>query len=105
MDKIELSAVELTNQAASAAAIYMQAAVHGIDEQFGNGYAKQHPELVAAFMQVAADDFDTNCWVAASQDRDVQLSKLADAAVRVADGLSPLLQHMEKKLAEEAGAG
>ena len=35
---------------------YLGSAVEEIDKQFGEGYAKEHPELVGAFMQVAAND-------------------------------------------------
>ncbi len=47
----------LMRQASSTASDYMRAAVDAIDKQFGTGYAKAHPELVAAFMQTAAADF------------------------------------------------
>jgi len=36
---------------------YMRSAVTDIDGLFGAGYAKLHPELVAAYMQTAAADF------------------------------------------------
>lgn len=50
------SAEILAEQAAKTASGWMSDAVTGIDELFGKGYAKQHPELVAAFMQSAAID-------------------------------------------------
>ena len=34
-------------------------AIEGIDARLGKGYAKAHPELIAAFMQTAARDFHT----------------------------------------------
>jgi hypothetical protein len=34
----------------------MREAVEAIDKQFGDGYAREHPELVAGFMQAAAID-------------------------------------------------
>ena len=33
---------------------YLMHAIHDIDEQLGKGYAKQHPELIVAYMQTAA---------------------------------------------------
>jgi hypothetical protein len=47
-------------QACGTADTYMRAAIQCIDKCFGNGYAKDHPELVTAFMQVAALDFKTS---------------------------------------------
>ncbi|EFK6803476.1 hypothetical protein ACM5G3_004515 [Escherichia coli] len=44
------SADTLAEQAAKTASGWMSDAVIAIDELFGKGYAKQHPELVAAFM-------------------------------------------------------
>jgi hypothetical protein len=35
---------------------YLMSAVDHIDQQLGNGSAKQHPELIAAFMQTSAID-------------------------------------------------
>lgn len=52
-----LTADKLMGQAMMTAHDYMAHAVHDIDEIFGPGYAKAHPELVAAYMQTAAIDF------------------------------------------------
>ena len=49
----------LMRQAAATAAEYLDAAIREIDAALGMGYAAKHPELVAAFMQTAASDFDT----------------------------------------------
>jgi len=48
-------------QAVDTAKSYMLRGQEIIDAHFGKGYAAQHPELLAAFMQTAAMDFDT--WV------------------------------------------
>ncbi|WP_363348284.1 hypothetical protein [Methylocystis echinoides] len=37
---------------------YMVDAVRAIDGKLGEGYAAKHPELVAAFMQTCASDFE-----------------------------------------------
>ena len=47
----------LMQQAQDTAATYMRAAIRDIDEQLGHGYAAQHPELIAAYMQTASADF------------------------------------------------
>jgi hypothetical protein len=43
-----------TDPAAIAANEYMRQAVRNIDEAFGEGYAKDHPELIGAYMQTVA---------------------------------------------------
>lgn len=47
----------LLRQAPMTAATYLDEAVRCIDARFGEGYSAKHPELVAAFMQVCAQDF------------------------------------------------
>jgi len=49
----------LFRQAPMTAHDYMMKAIDDIDELLGKGYAKQHPELIAAYMQTAAIDFGT----------------------------------------------
>lgn len=48
---------QLMEQAPETVELYMFAAVAKIDKVFGAGYAKQHPELVGAFIQAAAIDY------------------------------------------------
>ena len=43
-----------THPTAITANEYMLQAVRKINEAFGNGYAKDHPELVGAYMQTVA---------------------------------------------------
>jgi len=45
------------NQAIMTAHDYMSQAKNNINKMFGDGYAKAHPELVAAFMQVCVMDY------------------------------------------------
>lgn len=47
----------LVAQASKTASEYLREAAASIDEMFGEGYSKEHPELVGAFMQTAALDF------------------------------------------------
>ena len=44
-------------QAPMTAHTYLSEAVKSIDQTFGEGYAKEHPELVGAFIQTCAIDF------------------------------------------------
>jgi hypothetical protein len=45
---------ELSRHAAMTASKYLLSAIDHIDRKFGEGYAKEHPELIGAFMQAAA---------------------------------------------------
>ena len=53
---ITASAAELMEQAHMTAALYLERAVKDIETQFGKRAARQHPELVAAYMQAASID-------------------------------------------------
>src|SRR5262249_19844770 len=46
----------LRRQAQMTADTYMRQAIEDIDDVLGKGYAKAHPELIAAYMQTAAID-------------------------------------------------
>jgi hypothetical protein len=54
---IELSADDLMRQAKMTAHDYLLAAINDIDETLGQGTARKHPELIAAYIQTAAMDF------------------------------------------------
>lgn len=49
----------LVIQAADTVGYYLRKAIHHIDENFADGYAMNHPELVIAFMDICARDFAT----------------------------------------------
>ncbi|EEN5588740.1 hypothetical protein JYL57_001923 [Salmonella enterica subsp. enterica serovar Typhimurium] len=53
------STTDIEKHAFKVAAIWMQRAVREIDRIHGDGYAKKKPELVAAFIQVAASNLKT----------------------------------------------
>jgi hypothetical protein len=54
----EMPSVEtLFRQASMTAHTYFSEAIEIIDKRFGEDYAQHHPELIGAFMQVAALDF------------------------------------------------
>ena len=52
-----MDAMRTMEQAVMTADHYMIAAMSAIDKRLGNGYAKDNPCLVGAFMQTAAADF------------------------------------------------
>lgn len=54
--RITASFHTLMEQGPMTASLYMGKAVEEIDKEFGDGYAKKHPELVGQFMQTAAID-------------------------------------------------
>lgn len=49
----------LMHQAGHTADYYLMRAIESINLRCGDGYALKHPELIAAFMQACAADFDT----------------------------------------------
>ena len=60
IEKITASSKELMDQAPMTAHTYFHQAIKSIDEKFGTGYAQKHPELVGAFIQTAAYDFQAS---------------------------------------------
>lgn len=56
---IEAGNHTLLRQAPMTADDYMRSAIDHIDKALGKGYAKAHPELIAAFMHTAASDLGT----------------------------------------------
>jgi len=55
--RVEASFEKLMEDAAATAGVYLRRAVENIDNQFGKGYAKANPVLVAAMIQASAADF------------------------------------------------
>jgi hypothetical protein len=55
--RIEAGSATLFKQAPMTANEYLIGAIDHIDAVFGNGYARAHPELVAAVVQACALDF------------------------------------------------
>lgn len=85
-----LSPTDLMRQARDTATTYFNQAVRIIDEKFGKGYAKAHPELIAGFMNTAAKDFDT-CMTRQGLDYlSSDLDRLASAAEELANGQSTI---------------
>lgn len=59
MTSISASASDLESQACTTARNYFDAAVRHIDDWFGKGYAKAHPELISVFMNTCGQDYTT----------------------------------------------
>ena len=68
MNRMDASWENLDSDTKIKAAGYFHRAVNEIDEQFGDGYAAKHSDLIAAFMQVcAADNTSTQAFIAAQE--------------------------------------
>jgi hypothetical protein len=78
-DTVSANWTTLLNQAAYAPHLYMTQAKENIDKLFGEGYAKQNPQLVAAYIQVAATDFQTAAIAIASQNIQYGLKEIAES--------------------------
>lgn len=87
---ITASAETLASQAPKTAADYMAAAVRHIDTQFGAGYAKSNPALVAAFMQTCAQDFHTAVSTSVMQQLYGSVTAVSDSVDRIATAIADL---------------
>jgi hypothetical protein len=72
-----MDAMDTMRQAGSTADAYLKDGIECIDARLGKGFAKDHPELLAAFMRTAAMDFAT-MWVT-----EQVIAAIRDAAERV----------------------
>lgn len=72
---MEISYGELLKQATMTATEYFDTGTRVIDERFGENYARDHPDLLAAFMSAAATDYG---FAALSKTIDDALAGLGD---------------------------
>lgn len=72
---------------------YLKDAVLAIDAQFGEGYAKQNPMLVGAFIQTCAQDFHTRLMKVAAQDLGKAIGTLGDVATAVEAFTTAFVEH------------
>jgi hypothetical protein len=99
----------LLRQASGTAGMYLTDAIREIDTAFDSGYAKAHPQLVAAFMQVAAADFHSTAIGIAAQKVAGALNEtgsflsdtLHDTLHTLHDGLSEIA----KEVRDSGGSG
>jgi hypothetical protein len=83
------------SQAAITAKTYLSEAVKAIDEEFGAGYAEQHPLLVGRFMTVAAADMAAATSAATQQE-------LAEAVGKVGAAVEDLARQVDLELVSAA---
>lgn len=71
--EITKEGMELVQDGMDTATNYFYHAISTIDEKFGAGYAKAHPELIGEFMRTSAQGYDTCLKVQAIQDATQQV--------------------------------
>lgn len=76
---IEANLDTLFTLAQSRTESYLRAAETQIDAVFGAGYAREHPELIAAFMKTASDEFTRTATAKVLQNLGYSLDSVADA--------------------------
>lgn len=74
INRDKLSAQDLMNQAPWTVDEYLRGAVKYIDKTFGEGYAKNHPELVSAFILACVKDFSATMMANGIDDLSLTLS-------------------------------
>lgn len=69
MRRITAEFETLMEQAPMTTDVYLRKAIRSIDEAFNTtGYARTHPELVAAYLHACAIDYQTSCLTGALQE-------------------------------------
>lgn len=76
LTRVTADAETLMKQAGMTARVYLAKAVTAIDEEFGEGYAKSNPELVGAFIQSCALDYQAAAIQIAGQRIESGLSEI-----------------------------
>jgi uncharacterized protein YukE len=79
MRRVSADSDTLLYQAMTTTARYLKSAIMEIDDELGKGYAKQHPELIAAYMRTAAVDFQAGVIAGALEDISESIEKAAEA--------------------------
>jgi hypothetical protein len=79
MRRVTADSTTLMRQAWMTAEDYLHYAIEGIDKYLGDGYAKRHPELIAAYMRTAAADFQAGVIAGAIEDVSGSIEGFAEA--------------------------
>jgi hypothetical protein len=88
MSFIQANADTLLRQASITADQYLHEAITAIDKKFAKGYAKDHPNLIAAFMKVAASDMNNATFAKAQSEA---IESLAESLSILADKISGIM--------------
>jgi len=73
------SYTEAMDQASDTADRYLWKAIDMIDHQFGEGYAKKNPGLIAPLVQAQVDDFNNTCLMGSIWEIAEKISNLSSA--------------------------
>ena len=73
------SYTDAMNQASDTADRYLWKAIDMIDHQFGEGYAKKNPGLIAPLVQAQVDDFNNTCLMGSIWEVAEKISVLSSA--------------------------
>ena len=68
MKRITANSKELMDQAAMTVSVYLDGIVSAVDDKFGKGFSKQHPEFIASLVRTAGNDFNMAILVGAIED-------------------------------------
>jgi len=60
---------DLMREAPGTMTFFLESAIEEIDKVFENGYAKEHPELLAAFLNGSVKDFTTGALIMVLQEK------------------------------------
>ena len=90
----KLTADDLMVQAPDTVNFYLRLAIEHIEDNFGEGYAKEHPELLAGFIQACAADFHTGIQAKS-------LGAISDAITAVAEQLNELATSQDYVLSSQ----
>ena len=77
-----LTANDLMAEAPDTVNFYLRRAIEHIEDSFGEGYAKEHPELLAGFIQACAIELHTA----------IEAKEISDAITAVAEQLNELVR-------------
>jgi hypothetical protein len=88
-DYITASFDTLFSQSKDTAEEYLRKAISSIDERLGDGYAKDHPELIAAFMKTASADFTASSHAKVNGAALQRIAESLDTLARAVEDLRP----------------
>tara|TARA_R110000803_G_scaffold21371_7_gene53910 strand:- start:599 stop:862 length:264 start_codon:yes stop_codon:yes gene_type:complete len=80
----DITANDMMLQTPDTVHFYLRGAIERIDDSLGEGYAKEHPELLAGFIQACATELHTA----------IETKEISDALVEIAKELGGLREVM-----------
>jgi hypothetical protein len=96
-NSITAAADVLLEQASMTTDQYLAAAVDSIDKRFGKGFAEKHPELLGAFINASARDFQTTMTVQALQELAKRVEGLETSSREIASEVSRAIRESSEQ--------